>query len=229
MKNSAGVDGCPYGWVSAFANGKEIELKLFKKFQDLVSEYPSETEFWVDMPIGLSGSKYRRTLDQKIRSLLPKGKKSSVFTPACREAIYTNDYTSAREINQRVTGKSISIQSWNISTKIRELDQLLIQTPKYKMRINESHPELCFLKLNNGDSLPSKHAPQGKNKRIEILSQKNIDVSALLKRLRLSYSKSKVKDDDILDALVLLVAQRGHVNTLYDGLDEKNIEIKLKY
>merc|ERR1712070_615966 len=101
---------------------------------------------------------------------LPKGKKSSVFNAPCRQAVRANNYIQAKEINKKILSKSISIQSWNISNKIKEVDEFLIKNKQ--LNIHESHPELCFINLNNGVPLKNnKKTNQGVNERVSILNK----------------------------------------------------------
>merc|ERR1712070_431832 len=103
---------------------------------------------------------------------LPKGKKSSVFNAPCRQAVRANNYIQAKEINKKILSKSISIQSWNISNKINEVDEFLIKNKNKQLNIHESHPELCFINLNNEVPLKNnKKTKQGVNERITILNK----------------------------------------------------------
>ena len=76
----------------------------------------------IDIPIGLkTGGSGERLSDLGARSIL-KARKSSIFPVPCREAIYAKTYKEACEVNERLTGKRISKQAWNIVPKIRDVD-----------------------------------------------------------------------------------------------------------
>ncbi|WP_084027523.1 DUF429 domain-containing protein [Clostridium acetireducens] len=103
----------------------------------------------------------------------------------------------------------VSKQSFSICSKIRDIDQFLNNTPQYKNRLIESHPEVCFAMLNFHDSIASpifenKKIEEGMKKRLEILSnyyEKTVEIRELI----YSYTKLKVIKDDVIDALCLAV------------------------
>ena len=86
------------------------------------------------------------------RRLLGK-RGSSVFAVPCREALSARTYRQACRINQRILGVKLSIQTWNIAAKIREIDTWLCTNPKLQPKIRESHPELCFWALAGGHAM----------------------------------------------------------------------------
>ena len=49
------------------------------------------------------------------------------------------------KINQTITKRSISIQSWNICKKIKELDEFLRLPKSNKVLIKESHQSIALL------------------------------------------------------------------------------------
>jgi predicted RNase H-like nuclease len=101
------------------------------------------------------------------------GKKgSSIFETPCRQAIYSEDKQTAREHNIRVLGKSLSEQSLGIAKAIRQVDEFLQQHPSWMNKLIESHPELCFAKLNrNQPILEKKSTKEGEQKRLEVLQK----------------------------------------------------------
>ncbi len=205
IRKLLGIDGCPAGWIAAFANGETFHYHVYAQFQDIVADHSDLKLALIDIPIGLTQKTFNRTIDQLLRNLLPKERKSSVFTAPCKNAVYANDYESAKRINLHETGKSISIQAWNICHKIKEVDQCLNEYPSVRNIFFESHPELCFLKLNNFQLIESKHSPKGRQQRIEIIKKKNHRLLDVYQRILKETKRSMVKADDILDALVLLL------------------------
>jgi predicted RNase H-like nuclease len=117
-----------------------------------------------------------------------------------RDAVYAPNYAEARRISLLKTGKSISIQAWNICQKIREADKWLAQNTEFQQNVFESHPELNWLRLNVF-SLPSKHTAEGINVRQSILEKRNVVVPD-----RLHVKTVGAKRDDILDAAVLAIS-----------------------
>ena len=111
-----GIDGYIDGWCCCIINDG-FTIELHKNLTTLFENIGINNLTLIDMPVGLSSKNFERFIDFKLRTYLPKNKKSSVFTAPCREAVLSNDYNSAKKANQIITNRSISIQSWNISKK----------------------------------------------------------------------------------------------------------------
>lgn len=62
-------------------------------------------------------------------------------------------YRRACNVNEELTGKRLSQQSFHISKKIREVD--LLMTPALQGRVREVHPEVCFQAVNGGQAMTS--------------------------------------------------------------------------
>jgi predicted RNase H-like nuclease len=196
-----GIDGCKYGWICAQLKNEAISLKLIEHIHE-IKKLNSELIF-IDIPIGLGDQFTRRTIDFKLRKLLSKKRKSSVFTPPIREALEAPTYQLGNQINKSISGKGISIQAWNIGYKIKEVNQFLSQNHSYQKKMSESHPELCFELLNNGPLNHSKKTLMGMEERINIIKS-YINISFKEIRDFAKYCKSdKAKMDDIIDAVVL--------------------------
>ena len=206
-----GIDGCKHGWICAQLKNDEISFKLIEHINE-VKKLNSELIF-IDIPIGLGDQFNTRTIDFKLRKLLSKKRKSSVFTPPIREALEASTYQLGNQINKSISGKGISIQAWNIGHKIKEVNQFLSQNCFYQKKMSESHPELCFELLNNGPLNHSKKTLLGMKERIKIINN-HIDISFQEIRDFAKECKSdKAKLDDIIDAIVLsLSAMRWEMN-----------------
>ena len=196
-----GIDGCKYGWICAQLKNEAVSLTLFGHINE-VKNMDSQRIF-IDIPIGLGDQFNTRTIDFKLRKLLSKKRKSSVFTPPIREALEAPTYQLGNQINKSISGKGISIQAWNIGHKIKEVNQFLSQNRFYQKKMSESHPELCFELLNNGPLKHSKKTLSGIEERIKIIN-KYINISSQEIRDFAKECKSdKAKLDDIIDAIVL--------------------------
>ncbi len=134
-----------------------------------------------------------------------KGKTSSIFKTPCRQAVYANTYGEANEINRWIMGKGLSSQSFAICGKIKEIDEFLNNSPRYKNRLLESHPELCFTILNSGEPLyENKKTYEGTRKRVELLSRYYDKAEGIIAYAR-GNQKLKSFMDDVIDALCLAV------------------------
>ena len=121
-----GVDGCRAGWL---AIGLETEhdwkVNIFPDVSSLWDHHRQASLILIDIPIGLKAEgRAERRCDPEARKLLGP-RRSSVFPAPCRGAIYASSYQEACDINQRLTGKRLSVENWNIIPKIREVDCLL--------------------------------------------------------------------------------------------------------
>lgn len=208
MKTVIGVDGCKGGWCAAIWNGTSYHLEVHETIAGIATSHPQSASIWIDIPIGHTDQGFTRTVDKAMRSMLPVGKKSSVFTAPCRAAAYASNYQEAKKRNLAATGKSLSMQSWNICSKIREVDTWLMEChADWMHRVFESHPELCFLQLDQPTVpftrvLKSKKTRGGRNERLHILEAHGLP-SPLAKKLLGATA------DDMLDALAMMIRARA--------------------
>lgn len=158
------MDGCPGGWVGARVSAGLVEWLLFGSAQEMVAASTGTAATAVDAPIGLTDAG-PRDCDLAARALLGK-RGSSVFPAPVRGVLGATSYAEACAISRDAQGKAMSIQAWNITGKIAELDAALESHPD---AVVECHPELSFLLLA-GEPLPPKKSPEGAAARVEALS-----------------------------------------------------------
>ena len=205
---SIGIDGCKGGWLAVSMTSLKIQrITLLENISKTNSIFSKADQIWIDMPIGLSEGNSHRDLEAHVRPLLRPNRTSSVFTPPCREAVYQADYQSAKETNFKQCGKRISIQSWNITPKIRELDSWLLEDISRQEHIFEAHPELCFAALNGGKPLATrKQNPEGIEQRLTLLSTYQPEVKTAFQQALTQFPGKSVKKDDLLDAICLALS-----------------------
>lgn len=227
MRVLAGVDGCKGGWVAAVraAPSEPIRLSVHAAFADLVETLGPTATIAVDMPIGLperiDGS--GRVAERAVRGLL-RGRQSSVFSIPGRAVVESippmfHDELHRRESHRAASDlartlstppRGVSIQGYMLFRKILEIDVLLRASPALAERIVESHPELAFAILNDGEpmALPKKVKncahPAGLAERRALLATHGVPERAMAPPL-----PAGAGADDVLDALaMLLVAER---------------------
>ena len=127
--NIIGLDACKYGWCGIGFIDDELIWGCFSSLDELIQKQPNLDRLLVDIPIGLSSKKFKRTVDALARTYLKK-RKSSIFSPPCREALYVENYKQALAKNREIEGKGISIQAYNIGEKIKEVDEWIDHQPK---------------------------------------------------------------------------------------------------
>lgn len=232
-----GIDGCKAGWCVVSLVDGVYNLELLSNFSE-IKKYHNPDVVLVDMPIGLGSQDMPRDLDDLARKRLPSKRHASIFIPPIREAIEAENYQAAKEINQKITGKKISIQSWNITKKIWEVDQFLLSNPEWQKRIHEAHPELSFNQLNMGKDLiynkKSAHN-QGIQERIEILSRFEKKAPSIITAFKNKYPSKQIQNDDIVDAFCLAItAKLGFLHCFQKIVgnyecDANGIEMSLYY
>lgn len=212
-----GVDGCPGGWFAVSSRG---EFQLFAAFNELL-DWAGTAQIYIDIPIGLPETR-PRTVEVSARALLT-GKGSSVFSIPCRTAVYADDYETACQHNLAAFGRKLSLQSWYICRKIREVDTSIRQMPALAQQLCESHPELTFQLLNSNQPLRhSKKTQAGIDERISILADQLPDPQSLYDEASARYRRSQLGRDDIVDAMALMSLGRQDTMILEDdsGADE---------
>jgi predicted RNase H-like nuclease len=244
---AVGIDGCKYGWVAACYD--EEQVALFKDINELTARYGNDYTLLIDMPIGLaSANSNPRTCETEARKALSGTKKSSIFPVPCREALqersypdkHLKDFLKTRESNRNVLGVGISIQSYCIMPKIKEVDDFIIKHPGVRQRLKESHPEIAFQFLNNGlPLLHGKKRPEGIAERLSILANHDNRSGTLYAKALTDYRRYKVAKDDILDALCLALMQQVIAANpdkfllssfpANPSLDEQGIEMAIYY
>ena len=202
-----GIDGCKGGWIYICINEREPYFGIVKNIKELTLLQDCEAQYLIDIPIGLVDEGAERECDQLCRRLLGQGRGSSVFPSPTRKAIYCNNYPEASALNHQFTGRKLSKQSWAISPKIRELDELLASQPNLKGKIREVHPELLFYGLAGGKPMRwSKRTPEGFMERIDLLELVFPQAKKLFTEIREFTTPSIVAADDILDAMAAAVS-----------------------
>jgi len=205
-----GVDGCRAGWFTILLKKENNwEINLFRDILELWGKYKSASVILIDIPIGLpDGECKERKCDKRARQLLGSKRGRSVFRVPCRSAAYAESYEEAKCLNREVTGKKLSIQTWNIIPKILEVDMFLSANLDARSLIKESHPEICFWALAGHPMRYSKKKSEGFSERIQILQSALYFANSIVKQALSNYPRNKVTKDDILDALSLAVTAK---------------------
>ncbi len=231
-----GADGCGGGWfvVSLF----DDEGWGTSAFPDIVALWESAKDaslILLDIPIGLrEKGKKERLCDLEARKFLGRKRAMSVFPAPCRKALFAQNYHEACKINERMTGRKLTLQTWNIIPKIREVDLLISKDESARSHIREIHPEICFWALNNGPLTHSKKTEEGFNERRKLLEARYPYTDAIIKHALSLYRRNEVQRDDILDALVAGVTAIGGSKSLATipespELDSKGIAMEMIY
>ena len=205
----AGLDGCPAGWLLFYGYNNEFDFQLISSIKEAIPIFEQCRYIFIDIPIGLSSKAYQRQVEGQMRKLL-QGRSSTIFTPPCREAIECKDYAVANEVNRQITGKGLSVQAFNISKKIAEVDTFL--RSKRDFSLQESHPEISSKILKGNVLQTKKNTMAGQQERRDIIRSISPDLDLSVEKALGQYPKKMVRSDDIIDAAMLcLSAQTGMV------------------
>lgn len=156
----AGVDGCRAGWIVASRAGIDIVDRL----DDVIA---TQHVIGIDMPIGLP-PRWARSADNEARAALGT-RRSTIFDTLPRPLLDQPTHAAANALSRRLFDRGISVQSWNLAPKIREVDALM--NPDLETRIVEIHPECAFM-LMAGRPLVSKHTADGVEERSRLLADR---------------------------------------------------------
>ncbi|WP_176560075.1 DUF429 domain-containing protein [Brevibacillus dissolubilis] len=233
-----GVDGCRAGWIAAALPAVPAvpvlpatvdtesvtpstmvpTLTVFTSIEHLFMTYAeSAALILIDMPIGLPDASLPvRECDNLARKLLDAKRKSSVFPVPSRPAVYAEAYGEANARNRETVGRGLSRQSWQITQKIREVDQFLHKYPEARGRLREAHPELCFHGLNGGHSMAhNKKTQDGYSERLRVLRSYVAEAENFIGEALSRYLRKDVARDDLVDALVLAVTAQAASTDCY--------------
>ena len=201
-----GVDGCRAGWLVVGArldpSGEFGQLSWSLELE--AASFIDADLVAIDMPMGLAADG-PRPCDQQARALLGP-RRSSVFPSPVRAALGAVDYREACDLSFAASGRKLSKQAYNLLPKIRQLDQLLLANPGRSDRVHEVHPELAFSQWNGGEPMAhGKKTAAGAAQRQALVEAQ---FPGLALKIRTGVAKSKLADDDILDAIACLWSAR---------------------
>jgi len=199
-----GADGCRGGWVLVTRDLRTgfVSWQRCSTAGELFYRTPELDIVALDIPIGIM-DKGPRVCDQKARQLLKGGRASSVFPAPVRAVLSAATYAEACRIGSAVDGKKLSRQTWAITPKIREIDDLLRLDPRLRDRTREVHPEVCFYYLAGGKACRyAKKNANGRKERRRLLEPRfgGWPARALAERSALA----PCAEDDVLDAFAAL-------------------------
>lgn len=204
-----GVDGCRGGWIAAIVTKEELKIEKYEKIEDMVKKQDAFSELLIDMPIGFPDNQDDIRPDTVARKIVSP-RTSTIFSVPSRSAVYAVLEEEQIKRNKKSIGKGLSKQSLAIIPKMRELDVFLQEHTEYKNVIKESHPEICFARLNGSVVMSKKSNDDGLEERLSILRRYLPELS---RSMILNKSKElRCNRDDIIDAICLAVT--GRLSTL---------------
>jgi predicted RNase H-like nuclease len=210
-----GLDGFRNGWVAVLLDGDLQEISFHRDVIEALSR-PFD-RVGIDIPIGMTDDG-ERTCDLLAREKL-RPHASRVFTGARRWLwMEFSDPDHANREASRRGQKRVSRQLWHLGPKIMEVDAFLRANRSRDIR--EVHPELVFLRLNNGRPLPSKKSEAGIDLRRKLLEREGItEIDKWLTGDRIG---TGAKRDDVLDACAAAIAARDVAGCVPEGIPPRD-------
>ncbi|HKJ18225.1 MAG TPA: DUF429 domain-containing protein [Xanthomonadales bacterium] len=229
-----GIDGCKAGWFYvALRDNDNYQFGILKHFNEIDQFLARSELILVDIPIGLpSASQPERVCDKEARKMIsPRG--SCVFPAPTRSALNKQAYKEGSEENFRVLGRRLSKQTWNISPKIKEVDDYL-RSRKPGSKIREMHPEVAFCSLNKGIPMKcAKKTPAGVKERLAVLKEHWSLTETCYTDAIEHYLRREVARDDVLDALVgaVLACRPNDLSMLpaRPSIDDQGLPMQIIY
>jgi len=165
-----GADGCKGGWIVVLHDlrANALTWRVVARLSDLIIAVDEPTLIAVDIPIELP-EHGTRACDTEARTLLGE-RRSSVFPAPIRAMLHAHSHEEACAIGREAEARALSVQSWGIIDKIREVDIASRGSAVMRSRLVEVHPELSFRALNGGAPLAhSKKDAEGRAEREKLL------------------------------------------------------------
>lgn len=210
----AGIDGCPSGWIVAFARAdlSEVRLRLTPRFIDVPTAPEAPAVIAIDIPIGLPerAGYGGRAAENAVRPLLG-ARQSSVFSVPSRAAIAAQDYREACRIALATSEppRKVSKQLFMLTPKIREVDAALRADATLSQRVFEVHPEVAFWRLNGETALSEPKKVKGRPHEPGLALRRCLLIKAGLPAAAVDASPPKgAGPDDLIDALACAAIAR---------------------
>lgn len=219
-----GADGCKAGWTLA---GRTAEGDIGLEVHDTLPSVLARVQgvLALDMPIGLPEAP-PRACDTAARKLLGP-RRSSVFAAPLRDMLEAKTYEDACAMGRERSGRGLSLQTWNLMPKVRDVDQALDDETRH--RVIEVHPEVCFQGMNDMTPLPyAKKSVEGHAFRKDLLRR---HLGLWPEDVRLPGAAR----DDVLDALAAMWTACRHTEGLAQEVgpagqhDRRGLEMQIRW
>lgn len=202
-----GVDGCRGGWLCITLNSSTPpRCRVVEEIAELVRGASESDRIFVDIPIGLPDEHpWERECDKMARKKLGAPRHSSVFPAPIRAVLCARDYEEAKRISQEKTGKKITIQTFHIIPKIKEVDRLLCSDDKARRMVREVHPEVCFEAFAGRPMRFPKSTPEGFDERVAVLESVRPSARQEILDILQQFPRKVVSRDDVVDAMAAAI------------------------
>lgn len=144
-----GIDGCRKGWIviCKALESPHFFWQLCGHAMEFFHLTPFPSVIAIDIPIGLP-ERGSRICDVEARKLLGPSRRASIFPAPIRAILNAKNYKEACRIRFRIEQKKLSLQTWGIVPKVKEVDGIMRKNLQFQNTIREVHPEVSFYFLN---------------------------------------------------------------------------------
>ncbi len=224
-----GVDGCKGGWIASIYDKGSFEIKKYCSVDELVEANKNYNELLIDMVIGLQSNKNEVRPDNAARALIP-GRTSTIFAVPARQTVYADTKEEMKKANKQALDKGLQEQAIGIIPKMRELDEFLQNNPAHKNRLKESHPEVCFSRLNGSVVMSRKADGEGITERVGIIKQYMPEITE--EYIYQEAKRFKCNADDVVDSIVLCITanlvSQGKTDVIPENVQEDITGLKMQ-
>jgi predicted RNase H-like nuclease len=210
-----GVDGCRSGWVCVARRVDRFEAWISPDISSIVARGGVGSLIGIDVPIGFARCT-SRACDAAARVVL-RERASTVFSPPVRAALAASSHAEACRINREVCGKGISLQSFGLYPKLREVDEFLASHPEQRHLLLEVHPEVSFALWHGRPLQHGKKTAQGRVDRMALIEK---SWPGLVAQLRVGLGRSGYGMDDLLDAIAVLWSTIRYASRTHQAFPE---------
>ncbi len=218
-KRVAGIDGCKGGWVAVIADAgapQSAQVVCAASIDTLIKG--NNIDFAVvDMPIGLVSGPDSRDVESAMCKFLGK-KATSVFNTPCRAALDETEHCKASEVNKGILRKGLSVQTFALFPKMREVDAIVRALGQNQKVLREGHPEVSFKVMAGRPVLSRKKRFLGGVERYELLNARGFPTLDLLK----APGDLSFAFDDLLDAAALCWSAMRYLNSQHISFPTEN-------
>ncbi len=234
-----GLDACRRGWVAVSLDEPEragvaarLRVEAVRVHQTLAGALDGTEArvVGIDMPLGLLESGWREA-DRAARGLLGP-RRSSVFAIPPRAVWEQASYQAASQRCRELTGQGLSIQAWGLRARLLEADRYRGSCPH---PLYEVHPELAFRAMAGAPLEHSKHTPQGRELRRDLLSRAGIALPPTPRASTPRAPTPRAPVTDTLDAAAVawsawrIATGRAVVIPARPQQDELGLQIAIRY
>lgn len=226
-RHSVGVDWASGNWLAVEYRDEEYDcVTLAVDFEELWESFdPKPDRILVDVPIGLCDEnddeieERGRECDDFARNVLGS-RSSSVFTSPTRQAAELardgESHETVSSKNRDLVEKGLSIQAYHIAPGIAEVDEFLDPAEdEWNLRcerVEEAHPEVCFVAFDGGELEYPKTSAVGFGERLSALENVVDDPDDTFRKISHELAEHEdevdvadIEADDVLDAMALAI------------------------